>query len=130
MQVRHYLEYGDVLFHECSKRMTTLIESVQYQAAIIVTGCWQGTNRGKLLKEIGWESLEVRRTFHRLTLYHLAPSYLNTLNALQDPPTGTDRYNITCFPFCFTKWDSLDPLLQNNTNTKQLKSDFLCQIRP
>ena len=62
--------------------MTTLIESVQYQAAIIATGCWQGKNREKLLKEIGWESLEVRRTFHRLTLYHkikhdLAPSYIN-----------------------------------------------------
>ena len=50
MHVRPYLEYGDVLFHECSKEMTSLIESIQYQAGLIVSGCWKGTNRAKLYK--------------------------------------------------------------------------------
>ena len=33
------------------------IERVQYQAALAITGCWQGSNRNKLYEELGWESL-------------------------------------------------------------------------
>ena len=34
-----------------------LLEQVQYKAALIVSGCWQGTCRVKLYDELGWESL-------------------------------------------------------------------------
>ena len=34
-----------------------MIEKIQYQAALVVTGAWQGTSRVKLYDELGWESL-------------------------------------------------------------------------
>ena len=37
------------------------IESVQYSAALAVTGTWRGTSREKLYAELGWESLSSRR---------------------------------------------------------------------
>ena len=37
------------------------IEKTQYQAALAVTGAWQGTSRIKLYEELGWESLSDRR---------------------------------------------------------------------
>jgi hypothetical protein len=134
MHVRPYLEYGDVMFHDCSHELTNLIESIQYQAGLIVSGCWQGTSRIKLLKELGWESLSDRREFHRLTLYYkiinnAAPNYLNSY-VLNEPPTGTDRYKRTFFPYCFNKWDSLDQALKNSDDVNQFKHSFLKTIRP
>ena len=35
MHVRPYLEYGDVLFHNCSQDLMSMIESIQYQAGLL-----------------------------------------------------------------------------------------------
>ena len=68
LYVRPHLEYGDVIFHQRCSDLMKAIESVQYQAGLIVAGCWKGTSKIKLYKELGWESLAERRTFHRLSL--------------------------------------------------------------
>ena len=70
MHVRPHLEYGDVIFHNRTADLMKLIESVQYQAGLIVGSCWKGTNTLSLFKELGWESLAERRTFRRLSLYY------------------------------------------------------------
>ena len=41
MHVRPHLEYGDIIFHNCSSQLMDMIEVIQYQAAIIATGCWK-----------------------------------------------------------------------------------------
>ena len=56
------------------------IDSVQYSAALAITGTWRGTSRRKLYAELGWESLSSRRWSRRLTLFYkivnnLAPDY-------------------------------------------------------
>ena len=58
-----------------------LIEQVQYKAALLVSGCWQGTSRERLYQELGWESLSDRRWCRRMTMFYkilngMAPSYL------------------------------------------------------
>ena len=58
-----------------------MIEKVQYQAALAITGTWQGTNRNKLYEELGWESLSDRRWSRRLFHFFkiqkgLTPCYL------------------------------------------------------
>ncbi len=70
MHVGPYMEYGDILFHESSQELTRLIESIQNQAGLIVTGCWPWSNQEKVRKELGWVSLQERRRFHCLTLYY------------------------------------------------------------
>ena len=47
-----------------------LIERVQYKAALIVSGCWQGTRRVKLYEELGWEPLSDRRMVRCLTTFY------------------------------------------------------------
>ena len=58
-----------------------LIEQVQYKAALIVSGCWQGTSLERLYEELGWESLSERRWSRMTILYKIingmAPSYLS-----------------------------------------------------
>ena len=57
LYVRSHLDYGDVIFHNLRDDLMKLIGQVQYKAALIVSGCWQGTSRKKLYDELGWESL-------------------------------------------------------------------------
>ena len=46
------------------------IEQVQYEAGLIVSCCWHGTNHERLYDELGWESTSDRRWFRRLTLFY------------------------------------------------------------
>ena len=61
LYVRPHLDYGDLIYHkddpEASPSLTKRLESVQYTAALAVTGAWKGTNKSKLLDELGWEHL-------------------------------------------------------------------------
>ena len=70
--VRPHLDYCDVIYHEPSKvgvlgqSLTVTmeeIEKLQYDAALIVTGAWKGSNRSKLYDELGWESFS-KTSFH------------------------------------------------------------------
>jgi hypothetical protein len=42
------LEYGSVVWDNCTREQSDLIESVQYESARIVTGLQKGTSRVKL----------------------------------------------------------------------------------
>ena len=96
MYVRPHLDYGDVIYHDQIKESMQLLESVQYQAALIVTGCWKGSSRTKVYQDLGWESLSERRHFRRLSIFYqikhdLAPKYL--AERVRDTPADiTKRY--------------------------------------
>ena len=49
MHVRPHLEYGDIIFHDCADYLMDMIESIQYQAGLIATGCWQKNKPSKAL---------------------------------------------------------------------------------
>ena len=81
--VRPHLDYGDVIYHD---QLTEMMEklSVQYNAALIVSGCWKGTSMDKIYSGLGWESLDYRRNFRRRSLYYkiknnLTPKYMVSL---------------------------------------------------
>ena len=71
LYVRPHLDYGDLIYHkddpEVSLSLTRRLESVQYTAALAVTGAWKGTNKSELLDEFGSEYLHDRRRYRRLT---------------------------------------------------------------
>ena len=79
--VRSKLEYANVVWDNCSQQMSDLIESVQYRAAKIVSGAIHRTSHSIVYKELGWETLAVRRKNQRLKTFHKAvikdaPAYL------------------------------------------------------
>ena len=60
--VRPHLDYGDIIYDNPGNiSFTQKIESVQYNAALAITGCIRGTSREKLYCELGLESLSDRR---------------------------------------------------------------------
>ena len=46
------------------------IESVQYNTALVITGCFRGTSREKLYQELGLENLSERRWNIRLLFFY------------------------------------------------------------
>ena len=88
--IRPHLDYGDVIYHQPHNEVfTNKIESVQYNAALAITGAIKGTSRERLYQELGLESLCDRRWYRRLILFfniikNKSPSYLkNYLPSLQ-----------------------------------------------
>ena len=58
------------------------VERIQYQAALVITGVWQGSSLSKIYDELGWETLSDRRKGRRVLLINKiinnnTPSYLN-----------------------------------------------------
>ena len=77
---RPHLDYGDVIY-AFNESFHQHLESIQYNAAIAITGTIRGTSSGKLFQEIGLETLKWRRLFRKLYLFYKilhskSPSYL------------------------------------------------------
>ena len=68
--IRPHLDYSDIIYHQpnngsfCQK-----IESIQYQAALAITGAIHGTSQTKLYKELGIKSMKLRQWFRRLCYF-------------------------------------------------------------
>ena len=83
--VRPHLDYGDVLYDQPNNdSLCQKIESVQYNAALAITGAIKGTSQIKLYNELGLESLKFRHWFRKLCLFfkiikHGLPEYLFNL---------------------------------------------------
>ena len=67
--IRPILEYGSVLFDNCSITDSKLIEAVQRRAAVLSTGAIRRIETTKLMTETGWDPLETRRARAKLTCF-------------------------------------------------------------
>ena len=79
--VRSHFDYCDVIYDVPSKThhpplgrmlgsLMEKVERIQYQAALAITGAWQGSSRSKLYGKLVWESLSDRRKFRRTLQIH------------------------------------------------------------
>ena len=96
--VRSHLDYSNVIYHIPSithqpplgRTLSSLmekVERVQYQAALAITGAWQGSSRSKIYDELGWETLSDRRKYRRVIQIHkiINNNTLSYLNAKLPP---------------------------------------------
>lgn len=82
--IRPTLEYGSIVWNNCSTADSERLENIQLQAARIVTGAPRGTSHDKLYNELGWSKLVNRREYTQLIMFYKmyhnqAPNYLNHL---------------------------------------------------
>ena len=96
--IRPILEYGDNVWDNCTQyEKRRELDRIQNEAARIVTGATALVSLQSLYDEVGWESLQSRRSNHKLCLFFkmqhdLTPAYLSFLV----PPSvsETSRYNL------------------------------------
>ena len=67
--IRPILEYGDIIWLNCSDREKLDLEKFQLQAIRVITGCTMSTSTANLYLESQFETLEERRTKHSLILF-------------------------------------------------------------
>ena len=155
---RPHLDYCDVIYHIPSKHdqlgevLNSLMEKaeqVQYQAALAVTGTWQGSSRSKLYEELGWESLSDRRLSRRILQFHKivnnkTPTYLknklprprralywrNYNNTFQEIRCKSSRYMNSFFPNGVNAWNIIISHFPNMPSISILKCHVLSLIRP
>ena len=156
--VRPHLDYCDIIYHipqtvrpppegiSLHHQMES-IEKVQYQAALAVTGSWQGTDRVKLYEELGWESLTDRRLSRRILQVHKivdgkTPSYLreklpqrrnvliNLPNVFHEIKYGTDRYLNSFFPDATKNWNNIITDFKDLPSFEDLKKHLFSLYRP
>ena len=160
--VRPHLDYCDIIYHIPSimhqpplgRTLNILmekVERVQYQAALSITGAWQGSSRSKIHDELGWETLSDRRKCRRVLQIHKI-LHNNALSYLKDklPPNcrevfsgnirttfhamicRSNRYMNSFFPHAIASWNLFMEIFKYKEvpSTGLLKWDIISLIRP
>ena len=146
--IRPDLDYCDIIYHQpnngsfCQK-----IESIQYQAALAITGAIHGTSQTKLYKELGIESVKLRQWFRRLCYFFKIqssdlPQYLNDLipkqslhystrfSPLPNFKVRTELLRNSFFPYTVNEWNNLDNIIKSSESYSMFRRKMLNLIRP
>ena len=69
--IRPHLDYGDIIYDQAyNASFHQKLELLQYNACIAITGAIRGTSWEKVYKELGLESLQLRRWFRKLSCFY------------------------------------------------------------
>ena len=131
--VRPHLEYGDVIYNEPNNSvLSDKIESVEYNAALAMTGTIRRTSKEKSYLQLGLESLKDRRWLRQMPylykiistklppcLYELIPSlqmshrYPGYFQAFRCRTVKLSVFQNWFLPFTITEWNKLDSHIEN-----------------
>lgn len=141
--IRPLLEYSDVVWDNCTLQQKNELESVQNEAARIVTGATKLCNIDKMYNELKWETLATRRKKHKLVLFfkmknNISPQFLTNLIPGQtqtryslrnnsDIPTvrcNTQLYKESFLPSVIRDWNALPEHIKNSPSLNAFKRNL------
>ena len=128
------LDYGGIIYDQAyNTSFHQNVESIQYHAALAITGAVKGTSREeKLYQELGFESLEQRFWYRKLCclfkvknkqspryLFRLVPSpntsyFSRNSENIPQLRTKHDFFKNSFFPSTIKEWDNLDPQIRKS----------------
>ena len=142
--IRPHLDYCDIIYDQPHNiTFCNMIESVQYNACLAITGTIKKSSRERLYQELGLESLRDRRWYHRLVFFYkivngISPTYLRSFlpekqrsynpersNFYRNISWNTDYFNNTFFPYCIREWNELGPELRSTNSLSLFKKGLL-----
>ena len=124
------------------------MESIQYNAALAITGAIRGTSTEKLNQELGLESLRKRRWYRKLCyffkifegqspeyLFRILPSVSKAYNPRTNGkiPLFSGKHNFfinSFFPSTVIEWNNLDLKIRYSKTFTASKKNILKFIRP
>ena len=146
--IRPHLDYGDIIYDQVhNASFQQKVESIQYNAAVAITGAIRGTSKEILFEKLGLESLQNRQWYRKLCCFYKvlkgqSPKYIfNIIPKLNRPYSTKNANNIphfkvihsffrnTFFPSVIIEWNKLDPEIQNAPSLNTFKSNVLKFIR-
>ena len=143
--IRPILEYGCIIFDNCTVRDQELLETVQLDSARVCTGSLWNTNEAKLLQELGWVKLSKRRHYHKLVMFYklkhcLVPQYLQQFpiipvsslssyhlcnpERIRPLRTHTNKYKNSYIPASIIAWNDLPVNLTDSHSVQTFKANL------
>ena len=138
--IRPILEYGSIIFDNCSTSDSLKLESCQRTAALICSGAMRRTETKVLLEHLEWDTLADRRTLFKTTLFYKimrrqTPPYLfrnliinqpstrnlRNHNEIKPPRCRLELYKKSFFPNCIAIWNNLPDSIKNSQNIPTFK---------
>ena len=142
--IRPHLDYGDIIYDQPNNNsFCNMIESVQYNACLAITGAIKKSSRERLYQELGLESLRDRRWYRRLVFFYkivhgISPTYLRCFlpgkqrsynpersNQFRNINWNTDYFKNSFFPYCVPEWNELKPELRETNSISLFKKGLL-----
>ena len=143
--VRPHFDYGDIIYDSpTNDSFIQKLDSVQYNAALAITGCIRGTSTSKLFEELGLESLLDRRWLRRLCVFYKivnykCPNYLSDIIPFRTQQSRTRKqhsgmdsflcrtefFSNSFFPFCVQEWNKLDVSIRTLPSISRFKNFLL-----
>ena len=147
--IRPHLDYGDIIYDKAfNEAFKSKLESVQYNAALAITGAIKGSSSEKVYQELGLESLGLRRWYRKMIFFFKiikskAPSYLFDVlpnnnrqyitrqsDNLLYFKTNHDYFKNSFFPSAIKEWNKLDVSIRKSESLMLFKKHLLEFIRP
>ncbi|MEW8548517.1 MAG: reverse transcriptase family protein [Candidatus Thiodiazotropha sp.] len=139
--IRPILEYSDIVWDNITQYEVNALQKIQNEAARIVTGATKLVSLDMLNSETCWESLQARRSKHKLCTFYkmknnLSPAYLSSLVPesfesttynLRDSQnirpilTRTQLYYRSFLPSSIRDWNELPIEVRNSTSLASFK---------
>ncbi len=147
--MRPILEYASVVWDGCSEYEKSALEKIQHEAARIVTGLTKSVSLYNLSKEIGWQSLSVRRSVQKLSIMYKAfnnqtPSYISNLippeiqnvthynlrnrQNINIPLSRLEIHKRSFIPSSVNLWNDISPAIRTAENIRQFKTNITNQL--
>jgi hypothetical protein len=126
--------------------LASLLENIQYNAGLLLTGALKNTSYARILSELGWEPISGRVKLLRPTILHSTihgnishyfsnyilnrlrrhgPDYnLRNRHQFIAPMHRTQRYSRSFIPASITLWNNLAPDLKLAKSTDSFKLQF------
>ena len=145
--IKPHLDYGNVIYNQPNlSSLANKIESVQYNAALAITGAIRGASKEKLYQEIGFESLKDKTWLRRLchlykivntkepaNLYDLIPPFQRSLcnkGCIYEPFCRTVSIKNCFLPYAIKEWNKLDFEIRNAKIYASFRKMLLNFTRP
>ena len=136
--IRPQFDYGDVVYDWASNEVFhQILQSLQYSAAIAITGAIRGTSYEKLFQELGLETLNSRCWLRKLSLFyklikknHLLrkkkPYSTRSAQKSQIPffKAKTNFFKNYFFPAVIMEWNKIDVNICNSASCNVLRELF------
>ena len=148
--IRPHLDYGDIIYDQAyNASFHQKLDSIQYNAALAITGAIRGTSKEKLYNELGLETLKKRRWYRKLCCFlkifrYKCPKYLcniiptsvstyNTRNTNNIPlfKVKNNSFQNSFFPSAvILEWNKLNLNIGSSESLNMFKKTLLNFIRP
>ena len=147
--IRPLLDYGDIIYDQTyNTSFYQRLGSLQYNAALAITGAIRGTSKEKLYNKLGLESLQNRQWYRKLSfLYKIianqSPSYLFKMIPRKNTSYPTRRsdnipllgrkdnfFQNSYFPSSVKEWNKLDIDILKSDSLSIFKKRILSFIKP